>query len=254
MKDRVFAEARHGDGRGSPRIAEVNGGGGSAAEALAAARSQGFLSRLSDTMFYEITESAATVSYPKGTMGFPPHDGAQPAVVLSGLLRYYLATADGSQVTIRYIGVGDLVGTVTPYGSGLSTGIQAVEPTLVLHLDRGRLESNARTRPDFAWELIDELSRRLRFAYSALAATAFTSVRARVARDLLERARASNRLRAGVRLQVTQQALADATGSVREVVTRALRELRRMDAIATDAGGISILDPDALAAEAAGGE
>ena len=47
-------------------------------------------------------------------------------------------------------------------------------------------------------------------------------------------------------MAVTQQSLADATGSVREVVARALRELRREGAIATADDGLTILDPDAL--------
>ena len=237
-------------GIGGPRSAR---GGSAAIEALAAARSRGFLGRLPVELVDEITESAATVYYPKGTISFPASEGAQPAVVLSGLLRYYLATSTGRQITIRYIGVGDLAGTVNPYGPGLSTAIQAVEPSLLLHLDRPLLDALMRRRPDFASELLEELAIRLRFAYGALAATAFTPVRARVARDLLERARASDSLRPGLRLQVTQQALADATGSVREVVTRAIGELRREGVIATDAAGISILDPGALVAEASQG-
>jgi CRP/FNR family transcriptional regulator len=51
---------------------------------------------------------------------------------------------------------------------------------------------------------------------------------------------------AGVHLAVTQQSLADATGSVREVVARALRELRREGAVATADDGITVLDPTAL--------
>src|SRR5438132_532990 len=51
---------------------------------------------------------------------------------------------------------------------------------------------------------------------------------------------------AGLHLAVTQQSLADATGSVREVVARALRELRREGAIATADDGITVVDPDAL--------
>ncbi len=45
---------------------------------------------------------------------------------------------------------------------------------------------------------------------------------------------------------MTHQALADATGSVREVVARTLGELSRQGIITTGGGGITILDPDAL--------
>jgi len=67
-----------------------------------------------------------------------------------------------------------------------------------------------------------------------------------VARDIVERATLSGPPRAGVHLGVTHQALADATGSVREVVARTLGELSRQGIITTGGGGITILDPDAL--------
>ena len=76
-------------------------------------------------------------------------------------------------------------------------------------------------------------------------------VRVRVARDLLERAKMSGPLVAGLHLAVTQQSLADATGSVRELVARALRELRQEGAVATADDGITVLDPDVLSRLAA---
>ena len=71
-------------------------------------------------------------------------------------------------------------------------------------------------------------------------------MRARVARDIVERATLSGPLCAGAHLRVTHQALADATGSVREVVARTLRELSREGVITTGGGGVTVLDPDGL--------
>jgi DNA-binding transcriptional regulator YhcF (GntR family) len=45
---------------------------------------------------------------------------------------------------------------------------------------------------------------------------------------------------------VSQQELADATGSVREVVARALRDLRTAGIVATTADCVVILDPARL--------
>jgi CRP/FNR family transcriptional regulator len=50
---------------------------------------------------------------------------------------------------------------------------------------------------------------------------------------------------------VSQQELADAAGSVREVVARALRDLRVAGIVATGADQIVILDPVRLYAESA---
>ena len=84
------------------------------------------------------------------------------------------------------------------------------------------------------------------------AVNAFGSVRQRVAAHLLDLA--SDRQRPGGRLvaRVSQQKLADAAGSVREVVARALRDLRAAGIVATAADSIVILDPARLYAESGG--
>ena len=50
----------------------------------------------------------------------------------------------------------------------------------------------------------------------------------------------------GLRIDVTQQSLADATGSVREVVSRALGQLRRQGVVARNGDGVTVLDPEGL--------
>ena len=51
-------------------------------------------------------------------------------------------------------------------------------------------------------------------------------------------------------MTISQQALAEAVGSVREVVVRVLRELRTEGHVDTGQGGIVLLDPERLSAEA----
>ena len=217
--------------------------------ALGLARRRGFLGRLPAEMADQIISEAVLVRHPTGSTDLPGQ-GGEAAVVVRGLVRYYMSTSGGRQITIRYVGVGDLVGTVVATGSGLSTGFQAIEPADLLHLDVPRLMACARQRPELAIALVEELTGRLRHAYRALAASSFATVRSRVARDLVERAVAMGNLRPGVRIPVTQQELADATGSVREVVTRSLGELRQLGLVATNHSSVSIRDPSGLEREA----
>jgi CRP/FNR family transcriptional regulator len=107
----------------------------------------------------------------------------------------------------------------------------------------------------FLAELPAELAGRLRAEGEVLeqtAVNAFGSVRQRVAAHLLDLA--SDRQRPGGRLvaHVSQQELADAAGSVREVVARALRDLRVAGIVATAADSVVILDPARLYAESGG--
>lgn len=74
-------------------------------------------------------------------------------------------------------------------------------------------------------------------------------MRQRVARHLLDLATATQTGR-DLTVTISQQELADAVGSVREVVVRVLRELREQGQIETRRNGIVLLDPQRLAAEA----
>ncbi len=77
-------------------------------------------------------------------------------------------------------------------------------------------------------------------------------MRQRVAAHLLDLASARQEPTRGLAARISQQELADAVGSVREVVARVLRELRIAGVIATAADHIVILDAARLHAESAG--
>jgi CRP/FNR family transcriptional regulator, cyclic AMP receptor protein len=233
----VQAGARSGGG---------TGGAGSNHEWVAGIANRGFLARLSRGLIDELIESAPSIRYPVGGVTLP-HERQVAALVVSGVLRYYLSAADGRQLTIRYVGPGDLVGTLIMDPSDVNTRIEAIQPSLLVHVDVERMQALARRRPELALALTDELTSRLRHAFHALAARAFMSVRSRVASDLMERVKIDGTPHPGPRVEVTQQALADATGSVREVVGRVIGDMRRDGLISTDGAGITILDPDALA-------
>jgi CRP/FNR family transcriptional regulator len=162
----------------------------------------------------------------------------------------YLPVPNGRQVTIRYARVGDLVCNSFDGATRVNVEIEAVERSGLLQLDAARLERTARLETEVSMAFVEELSNQLRHAYRILASNTFATVRSRVARDLLERAFEAEAPRPRAHVRVTNQALADATSSVREVVARALRELRLKGLILTDQSGITILDLDALIREA----
>jgi CRP/FNR family transcriptional regulator, cyclic AMP receptor protein len=97
--------------------------------------------------------------------------------------------------------------------------------------------------------LLDELRERVLSFIAEIPGSAFATVRQRVARHLLDLASESQ---SGPELvaAVGQQELADAVGTVREVVVRALRELRRAGLLETRRAGIVLLDPERLLSEA----
>ena len=125
-------------------------------------------------------------------------------------------------------------------------GIQALVDTELLVLRADRVRTMSDRERAMADALMAELSDRVYQFVVELPGASFATVRQRVARHLLDLA--SDEQRGGTRLvaPVSQQAMADAIGSVREVVVRALGELRKEGLVATGSGGIEILDADRL--------
>ena len=97
-----------------------------------------------------------------------------------------------------------------------------------------------------AYALSQELSRRLDETLQQIAINAFGSVRQRVASQLLELATTKDRSDGRLSAHLSQQELADAVGSVREVVSRALRDLRAAGIVATSTHEVVILDATRL--------
>jgi CRP/FNR family transcriptional regulator, cyclic AMP receptor protein len=213
---------------------------------LAAVAGRGFLGRLEPDLIEELVESSHSAWYPAGTVLGPAPQGLGPALVLAGRLRLYLSAPDGRQITVHYALPGDIVGTVIGDQSHVVARLEVLRPATLLHLDEKHVTCLLGRNAALAKAMLDEALERLRVVYRLLAARAFTSVRVRVARDLVALAEMSGGLERGTHLPVTHQSLADATGSVREVVARAIRDLRHERVIATNADGITVLDPSAL--------
>ena len=213
---------------------------------LRAVAGRRFLGRLTPDLIEELVQSSHSAWYPVGAILPPAPEGTGPALVLAGRLRFYLAAPDGRQLTVHYALPGDIVGTVIRDQSHVTARLEVLRPATLLHLDEEHVRCLAGRNVALANAMLQETMERLRAVYGMLAGRAFTSVRVRVARDLVELADMSGGLAPGTRLSVTHQSLADATGSVREVVARAIRDLRHESVIATDLDGITVLDPSAL--------
>ena len=137
-------------------------------------------------------------------------------------------------------------------GGPTNTSVQMVEPSSVFRIDMRTLRAAARRDPRVAWALAEELNRRLYDVLEQTAVNAFGSVRQRIAAHLLDVASDGQRTRGRLEARISQQELADAAGSVREVVARALRDLRTAGIVSTAADSVVILDPARLYAESAG--
>ena len=151
-------------------------------------------------------------------------------VVVEGLLRFHIHTPDGRSMTVRYAGHGELVGarglalgnstgpTAQRYGGRALNG-EALQDTTMLLLPRATVAALARRRAEVSWALTQEIAQQAMRDQELIATNVFSPIRTRVARHLLMLATKQGQ---ELVLRVSHQEIADAIGSVREVVSRAL--------------------------------
>ena len=175
-------------------------------------------------------------------------------LVVSGLVRIQVAAPDGRALTVRYCRRGALMGVATLYAEAVRPfTIQALTESELLRLDPSRVVWHARSDPRVANALLAETSERVMTFIAEFSGHAFGTVRQRIARHLLDLAVVGPRSEEFA-ASISQQELADAVGTVREVVVRVLRELRTLGCVRTRRDGIVIVDPERLSAIAAAQE
>jgi CRP/FNR family transcriptional regulator, cyclic AMP receptor protein len=164
-------------------------------------------------------------------------------VIIDGQVRV-VREAGGRQHVVHTEGPGGTLGEVPFYtGSTAPATAIAVVPTQCLILTRAAIESAIAADPSIAWTLLSRLARRVRTLVDRLDRLALQSTMARLSDFLLDRADANGL----VTLGMTQSALAEELGTVREVVVRALRALRDRGIVSpAGPGRLRILDAHAL--------
>ena len=211
------------------------------------------LATLSAEARSRLTAGAILLDVPAGSVVYRSEDAPRFGLIVDGLVRVFLTSPEGRQLTVRYARPGALLGAPTAIGGPVDVSVQALTATALLVLDVGAVRSTARRDPDVAWVLAEEVTRRLYEVLEAFGGNVFGSVRQRVARHLLDLA--ADRQEGSLLLApVNQQAIADAAGTAREVVARTMTDLRRAGLVDTTRSGILLLDPDRLSQVASTGE
>lgn len=175
-------------------------------------------------------------------------------LVVAGVIRIFVTAPDGRTMTIRYCRPGELLGAMSLFSTEFSEAAtkQALIDAELLKMSPTNVRHVAERDLRVARVFLIELSERAQNFVHEISGSAFATVRQRVARQLLDLA--STRSREGrtdgeLAVPITQQDLADAAGTVREVVVRALRQLREIGAVRTERDRMIILDPALLTRE-----
>jgi CRP/FNR family transcriptional regulator, cyclic AMP receptor protein len=169
-------------------------------------------------------------------------------LVVSGLVRVFVTAPDGRTMTVRYCRPGALLGVMSLFipKFALPAAVQALVDAELLALSPGVGRRAAARDIRVTQALLREQSERaISFLYE-VPGSAFATVRQRVARHLLDLASEGG---PELVVPISQQQLAEAVGTVREVIVRVLRELRTAGVVHTERNRIIIVDPARLIAE-----
>lgn len=166
-------------------------------------------------------------------------------LVVSGLIRMVVHATDGRSVAVRYCRCGSLIGIASLFAPGfrLPVSIETLTPVELLDLKPDAVSAEAASS-GVARALLVEVSERVQQFVEEIPLASFTTVGQRVARHLLDLAVPNGN---GLLVaRVSQEDLAAAVGTVREVAARALRGLRDAGLVRTERSRITIVDPESL--------
>ena len=172
------------------------------------------------------------------------------ALIGTGVVRVFVTTRLGRQLTIGYARTGDLIGLAPALAHTDEWQAEAIIDTTLTLLSVEQLHRATERSPELAWAVAEHLATLATDALHAIADEAGQPTTVRIARHL----RQVSLQGVGGRLvaHVSHQRLADAAGTAREVVSRELNALRRDGVITTAAGSVTIIDEGRLAEIAAG--
>jgi CRP-like cAMP-binding protein len=176
----------------------------------------------------------------------------RPGLVITGLIGVY-ATSSQRQVTLQYAGAGDVFAVPilgpTDAASGLGAVARALGDTRVLLFSPATFADLVERDLGVAGVVIHALRSALYSSISLVAENVLRPLKQRIARHLLDLA-----VRHGheVVVPVSIQDIANATGTVREVVTRLLTEMRQQGLVDRTGGMLVLRDLHGLHCVASG--
>ncbi len=169
-------------------------------------------------------------------------------LVVRGLVRMSVRADDGRTMTVRYCRSGSLIGVASVFAVDfrLPVAIEAVTRSVLLDLQPARLQSLVERDATVSRAMLAEEGARVQAYVEEIARVSFATVLERLARHLLDMSSTDDDGELVVR--ATQEELAAAVGTVREVVARGLRRLRDRGLIRTERNRVTVIDSDGLLA------
>ncbi len=206
-----------------------------------------FLADVPEPVRARLLADAIRINVPAGALVYRDNERPRIFLVMNGLLRVFLRSPDGREVTARYVRSGEVAGLPLVVGGPGPMSMQAMTTASLATLRADQVRALLATDPRVARACAAELVRQLYQTFEELSEQAFLSVRQRIVFHLLNMAAPGEGPDLIVR--ASHQALAEAVATSREVVTRNLHRIRDDGLVALTRDGVVLRDPVGLARE-----
>ncbi|MGA8968412.1 MAG: Crp/Fnr family transcriptional regulator [Pseudolabrys sp.] len=200
-------------------------------------RSADLLSDLPERLSAGLLASAKPVKLAADEVLFIAGDPGDGCYRLNeGLLKVSMVSPTGAERILAILGPGSIVGDMAMIdGRPRSASVSALRECKLSFISRSAFEALAAKNPEIYKHLLSLLAARLRDTDQVVAAGSFLPVKGRVARALLDLAKAfGNEVGAGrvvIRQKLSQSDVASMAGIARENVSRILNEWMRLKLI-----------------------
>jgi len=205
-----------------------------------------YFSKLGEAALEDISRFIFVKKLPKGETVF--WEGEEDGVlyfVISGLLKLFATSTEGREFIVRLVYGGDSANDDNLFHEDSNMlSAMTLSPVLLYGLRQMDLAKILSDRPQVSHQIAEDLATRQRYLVRLATELVFKNVTSRLARLLLEKEELA---RAGTTTpRITQQEMASMIGTVREIVSRSLKELEAMDAIRLEHNQIIIRNRERL--------
>lgn len=200
--------------------------------------------RLNEDQARELSTLFRERRFRKGQVIFEQGDlGDYLYVIASGRVRVFLLNPDGREIVLRIYGPNEILGELAVLDGGLrSAGAAALDDVRAFALRREDFLQLLQTNFELVEHVIAMLVERLRYTTVYTEHLAFLDAPKRVAVLLIQLASADFAAQEPVRVQMTQEELANFASTTREWVNRALREYAESGLVKLERGAVIVLD------------
>ncbi len=210
-------------------------------EKLKTLRRNPYFDELPETVLRDLADVTQLHAYERGDVLFWEGDEcAGLHIIESGSVKLYRISPQGRQYIIAVLTEGATCNEVPAFDGGTNpVNVEALEPARVWVVDARTLRKLVKSNPEFALKVLSKFGQNLRNLVHKVSEMAFYQVTHRLARLIDE-------MQTHPSPHWTQEQLAARLGTVREVVSRSLKELEKSGAIRVEDRRIRIIDDDIL--------